>query len=167
MLQVGLYCREVSRIWNAVMTTNKEGIDDEIKQFAKQQLVNTQTDKRNIYEGWNVTGIKAGSEVTKYINSVETSFHEYGPNVLISTYACAKLWPQLTCELKQVLENDLRDRNPYKVWVDANETFGSTARAQAQLMDGHKGFDHEKAHLMFRNAMQNEIDLFNRGGKAP
>ncbi|KAH7296003.1 hypothetical protein KP509_26G003500 [Ceratopteris richardii] len=162
MLQDGWYCREVGGIWREVSTSNREGVDSEIKNFAAESGVKYERYGNAIYDRWNAIEIKAGKDIMKYVDSIKTSVTEYAPNILISTYACVKLWPVLTGEL----DNVVKEGNPYKVWVDANQSSGKTEKAQAHLINSHKGFHRENALDMFRIAMQNEIDFFNGGGKA-
>ncbi|KAH7295993.1 hypothetical protein KP509_26G002700 [Ceratopteris richardii] len=160
MLQDGLWCLEVSKIWKEVSRSNREGIDDQIRQFARESASKYRKGAENIYQGWNISQIRAGSEAQDYVHFIRAAFKEYAPSVLIATYACVKLWLTLTNEL----ENVVKEGNPYKVWVDTMKSSGRTAEKQAQLIDTHKGFDRHAALSMFRMAMQKEIMFFNRGG---
>ncbi|KAH7434541.1 hypothetical protein KP509_06G022300 [Ceratopteris richardii] len=159
-LQDALYCRIVSHLW-AQVAADRFDVDADIRSFAEKVSSKYKGADVSMCKAWQVNDIAVGEYVLRYTGFIEKKIKEYAPNALIATYACVKLWHTLTSELLKTVPKD----NPYRVWVDAMHSSGTTAREQAALIDKHFGFNREAALSMFRNAMQHEIDFFNYGGE--
>lgn len=171
ILQDAVYCRIVAQLWTQL--ANNASVDEKVREYASNSISGFQECSTTLFDEWNVKddeedgyGVIVRAPVMQYVTFIEDTMLEYPPNVLFATYACLKLWNNLTGDLWSMVENSTT--NPYKVWVSDNHGSGSSARRQAAQMNEwdqqYQWYNWSEALSLFRTAVMNEINFFENAG---
>ncbi|KAH7296136.1 hypothetical protein KP509_26G010800 [Ceratopteris richardii] len=173
VLQDAIYCRIVAQLWTQL--ANNASVEEEIREYANGSIRGFQVCSVDLFDMFNVKddrgnsyGVLVKQPVQDYTSFINATMTENAHNTLIATYACLKLWNNLTNELWKIVEANTS--NPYRIWVEDNFGSGSSARRQADQMDkwdqDGKLYDWSEGLSLFRCAMKNEINFFNHAGNS-
>ncbi|KAH7296009.1 hypothetical protein KP509_26G003800 [Ceratopteris richardii] len=173
VLQDSIYCRIVAQLWTEL--ANYEAADEEVRAYANDSISGFQDCSVQLFDRWSIKddgedsyGVLVEDPVKEYTTYINETMIAYPPNALIATYACLKLWNNLTNELWEIVKDETS--NPYRVWVNENRDDGSSARRQATQMDEwdskYQWYDWSEGLSLFRSAMMNEINFFNHAGNS-
>ncbi|KAI5056667.1 hypothetical protein GOP47_0028485 [Adiantum capillus-veneris] len=156
-MQDAAWCKEISKVWEKVYVN--DSAPKALREYAKNSTRSYLECAKGLWEAFTVNkgATIIGSAATSYANIVNSSTINYGsPYIVIATYACNKLWDNITADLTPVMNSS----NPYALWVYQNT--GSSS-SQAAFIDewAPKWYDWNLSIAIFRQAMGGEIGLFN------
>ncbi|KAH7296138.1 hypothetical protein KP509_26G010900 [Ceratopteris richardii] len=173
VLQDAIYCRIVAQLWTEL--ANNATVDKKVRRYANDSISGYEACSVQLFDRWSVKddggdnyGVLLQNPVKEYTTYINETMIAHPPNALIATYACLKLWTNLTNELWDIVKDETS--NPYRVWVNENRDDGSSAREQAAQMDEwdrkYQWYDWSEALSLYRSAMLNEINFFNHAGNS-
>ncbi|MCO5555977.1 hypothetical protein L7F22_009521 [Adiantum nelumboides] len=162
-LQDASWCREISFVWAQV--AQNQSAHSELREFASHSSTGYLKCSTYLFEAFAIKdngnhdyGVILGQAATSYVNVVINAINTCGsPYVVIATYACVKLWSNITANLSTMVNSS----NPYSSWV-YNNTGNSSAIKQGDFIDKWASwYDKNLSLSIFRKAMGGEIGLFN------
>eukprot|EP00250_Pteridium_aquilinum_P022867 c25834_g1_i1 orf=71-844(+) len=157
-MQDAAWCHEISLVWGQV--SRNASAPQDLRNYANRSEYSYLNCAEVLFAAFtvNMGGVDLGPAATQYANTVKTATIEYGSQyIMIATYACAKLWSNITADLGTIVNAS----NPYSLWV-YNNTGNSSAIRQATFIDENVGwYDWSLSLSIFRQAMRGEVGLFN------
>lgn len=169
-IQDGAWCREVAKLWRQLLYN--ESLPEVLRAYANYSSLSYQEYSVEAFEAWHIKddgennyGVIPQDAPTNYVNVIRDAMLQYPPNMMIATYACEKLWANVTADLWSYIASAQSNcSNPYQIWVE-NNMGNSSAIRQAAAMDDwdqeYHWYNWTEAVSLFRTVMQGEINFFN------